>query len=80
MQPTEYSTGILRAKLVPPKLPDENKARKRTLTNGSNEVEAVPNEHSTTGTHDSATPDSELRPKSANLSPSLDFHKIFTHF
>jgi len=54
---------------VPPKLSDETKARKRTITNGSNEVDQ--SEHFT-----SRTPDSELRPKSANLSPSLDFQRV----
>ena len=54
---------------MPPKLSDETKARKRTITNGSNEVDQ--NEHFT-----SRTPDSELRPKSANLSPSLDFQRV----
>lgn len=63
--------NIFRAILVPPKLPDDNKDRKRTITNGSNEVENVQNEHST-----SRTPDSEPRPKSANLSPSLDCQRV----
>ena len=66
-----FLEDIFRAKLVPPKLSDESKARKRTFTNGSNEVEISQNEHCT-----SRTPDSELRPKSANLSPSLDFQRV----
>ena len=65
---TFLELNIFRAKLVPPKLSDDSKARKRTFTNGSNEFEISQNEHCT-----SRTPDSEHRPKSANLSPSLDF-------